>query len=795
MAGGGGGAKPRTTPLCPSARAPLQGTPRPSSRNEPDQVSPQTRPTAKETSGQRGSEPRPAPPARAASGTRLPAQELGACRSPTCAPSRPPSSRRQPIPAGSLPAQVTKGVVGRQGRAEQGIGRCRMPPARRVWGWGSRAVDLVSDSEKRGRDGRAGEGAGPTLRSRRPYKGPLGPAGGKCGRPQRRRAAGGRRAERRPGRRQELSRWAAARGEGPQCPRCGEVAGLAGGTGGRGDLPLAAAAVAPALPAQPGRGRLARTPAARSRQLLRECSKRSGSPWGEETPGARVPARRGGARPGPGERLPRPGRRRPAPRAARGANLGTAAGEGGRAAEFAGSAAVGPAGGAKLGYLRAPARSGLQQEVLRRPGAPAHMDFLRPRPAPGRTAAGGARGGGAAGRLKGQRAGRARALAALGRAAPPPGGRPGRGGGGGIPGPRVRGGGGRSTTPPCAPSANSWRATLRRALSRGRTREGQGRRPTPSRGVEPPVLGRPLPAAAALARGSLRDAGPSGAAGGSGCAASAAPTLRRPESGDVGAPLGEPRVAAPPARIPTRRTQALQFSWVSAHPVPGSGFIEATPSFNTNPSAYLRSPPGSLPGPQGGDHPGLEGSVGLFTITASQGDDSPGQRAQTSPATQGPGYPPAKAQHRPVRLGTSPRKAPAALPRKPSLLLFLVEPGDPLTKWLAAWPPGDKHPWLPGDPPGPLATPSTATAIFLAVILENHVIAELTLKPGVACSAQRHLALPARCPSSPAKPALGGIRLHQNWDQVCPAVNLGTDSQGSSPPASPRSPVGGNWTP
>lgn len=45
---------------------------------------------------------------------------------------------------------------------------------------------------------------------------------------------------------------------------------------------MAAAAVAPALPAQPGRGRLARTPAARSRQLLRECSKRSGSPWGGE---------------------------------------------------------------------------------------------------------------------------------------------------------------------------------------------------------------------------------------------------------------------------------------------------------------------------------------------------------------------------------------------------------------------------------------------------------------------------------------------------------------------------------
>lgn len=70
--------------------------------------------------------------------------------------------------------------------------------------------------------------------------------------------------------------------------------------------------------------------------------------------------------------------------------------------------------------------------------------------------------------------------------------------------------------------------------------------------------------------------------------------------------------------------------------------------------------------------------MGLLPITASQGDDSPGQRARTSPATQGPGYPPAKALHRPVRLGTSPRKAPAALPGKPSLLGFLAEPGDPV---------------------------------------------------------------------------------------------------------------------
>lgn len=106
------------------------------------------------------------------------------------------------------------GSWGDRGGPGKGLAVVGMLPARRVWGWGSRAVELVSDSEKRGRDGRAGEGAGPTPRSRRPYKGPLGPAGGKCGRLQRRRAAGERRAERRPGRRQELSRWAAARGGG-----------------------------------------------------------------------------------------------------------------------------------------------------------------------------------------------------------------------------------------------------------------------------------------------------------------------------------------------------------------------------------------------------------------------------------------------------------------------------------------------------------------------------------------------------------------------------------------------------
>nr|XP_059869628.1 basic proline-rich protein-like [Delphinus delphis] len=47
-----GRAGPRTTLLCHSAQAPLRGTPRPSSRHEPDQVSPQTRPMVGPWQGQ-----------------------------------------------------------------------------------------------------------------------------------------------------------------------------------------------------------------------------------------------------------------------------------------------------------------------------------------------------------------------------------------------------------------------------------------------------------------------------------------------------------------------------------------------------------------------------------------------------------------------------------------------------------------------------------------------------------------------------------------------------------------------
>lgn len=116
----------------------------------------------------------------------------------------------------------------------------------------------------------------------------------------------------------------------------------------------------------------------------------------------------------------------------------------------AGTAAARAAGAAEFGEVRRrPRRAASSWAYLRAPGpvrpaaaaaaaagsAPAsarsaHMDFLRPRPAPA-APRGGARGGGAAGRLKGQRAGRARAHS-------PPGGRPGRlsrGGGGEWAGP------------------------------------------------------------------------------------------------------------------------------------------------------------------------------------------------------------------------------------------------------------------------------------------------------------------------------------------------------------------------
>lgn len=173
-----------------------------------------------------------------------------------------------------------------------------------------------------------------------------------------------------------------------------------------------------------------------------------------------LPARWGGgaARPGSG-RLPRPGPAATSARPTRSANLGCG--------PAAGTAAARAAGAAEFGEVRRrPRRAASSWAYLRAPGpvrpaaaaaaaagsAPAsarsaHMDFLRPRPAPA-APRGGARGGGAAGRLKGQRAGRARAHS-------PPGGRPGglsRGGGGewagpGDPGREGPGPGGRRQLP------------------------------------------------------------------------------------------------------------------------------------------------------------------------------------------------------------------------------------------------------------------------------------------------------------------------------------------------------------
>lgn len=105
----------------------------------------------------------------------------------------------------------------------------------------------------------------PWPNSAEPHKGPLCPAGGKCGRLQRRRVAveeGGATL------RQELGRWAQLRGV-PQCPRYREVVGLAvRQEPERKDLPSAAVAGGRHCPLSLAAG--SRTPA---RQLLGECSK------------------------------------------------------------------------------------------------------------------------------------------------------------------------------------------------------------------------------------------------------------------------------------------------------------------------------------------------------------------------------------------------------------------------------------------------------------------------------------------------------------------------------------------
>lgn len=124
------------------------------------------------------------------------------------------------------------------------------------------------------------------------------------------------------------------------------------------------------------------------------------------------------------------------------------------------------------------------------------------------------------------------------------------------------------------------------------------------------------------------------------------------------------------SRVPTlprlAEVRHFQFNWF-VPTLSQAGFIRFTPTFNngTVPSQSYslpdRSPPpGKSASPQGGSRPGLEGSRGLLTVTASLGNDSLGQWVGTYlPATQGPGHPPAKAQHRPSGL--------ASLPGDPSL--------------------------------------------------------------------------------------------------------------------------------
>lgn len=107
-----------------------------------------------------------------------------------------------------------------------------LPGGRRApggWGLGSGTVDPTPDSEKGGQDGPAGEGTGSTPQSQSPHKGPLCPAGGKCGRPQRRRrpAEGGQSEGSGVGQ-------VGALGGGPVVPPLRRSCRSAGGTGQRG---------------------------------------------------------------------------------------------------------------------------------------------------------------------------------------------------------------------------------------------------------------------------------------------------------------------------------------------------------------------------------------------------------------------------------------------------------------------------------------------------------------------------------------------------------------------------------
>lgn len=310
-----------------------------------------------------------------------------------------------------------------------------------------------------------------------------------------------------------------------------------------------------ASPLQEGRAGSARSGGGRASRA----GPRARRPGGREAPGAPLAAPlRGGAG---GAAPPQAGPRRLPGRAGAPRELGLRAAGGHcgreaarRAAEFAGSAAAATRPAApSWAYLRAPgpvrpAAAG----SLASPRSGSHG--LSPAsPSTGRTAAGGARGG-AAGRLKGQRASRARALAAPGRAAPPPGGsRDGRGealeGGGGAgryggcPWEGVRGR--RPSAPPRSlPPRPPPLPASRPARDTGpRRTHALPRPPAPARtcaAPEPRAPQRPLPAAAELAQSGLREAAPSGTAGGRACE----------ESRGAGAPLGgraRRRAPGPPA--------------------------------------------------------------------------------------------------------------------------------------------------------------------------------------------------------------------------------------------------------
>lgn len=198
----------------------------------------------------------------------------------------------------------------------------------------------------------------------------------------------------------------------------------------------------------------------------------------------------------------------------------------------------------------------------------AHMDFLRPRPAPA------APRGGARGRRRRPVKGTARRA----RARSPPGGRPGGGSrGGGTAGRRQRtlrqggpgsgGPGPGERWPLPAPAARRLLELPAPDPARGTGpgRRAPRRRPTASPALRPPHgpaqprapppatpagsgPGAPLPAAAACAPSGLRDAAPSGAARRRGCAALASGVRERPRAnrGAPAPPAGgqEPRDAA-----------------------------------------------------------------------------------------------------------------------------------------------------------------------------------------------------------------------------------------------------------